>query len=114
LGGATTSIARFDGAERPPARGLEGVPPRALRALTAVGDRQLVIAASRYYLLSRELHLEETGPLPVSSDDLDVASVRGAPVLVYSRVAREPEIGGVPRVFVRTSAEMPRKRRAVR
>lgn len=117
--GGKTYAARFEGSERPPAHVLSEPQPRSVRALTALGGKVLVIwgagtATSQYALLSPALQTEATGAVPVPPDDLDVASLRGVPVLAYARIAREPESGGVHRVFVRTAAEMPRKRRAVR
>lgn len=110
-----TKIVRFTGAERPPARILDPPSQRALMAMAALGERIALLWLGRgleYAILDRQFALEDSGSLPVYATSADIAARAGQPVIGYSREVEEPELGGVPRVFLRVPGLI--RRRATR
>ena len=114
--GRTTSIVRFDGHERPPARAIDEPAIRNLVSIAAAGQGAAVLwwtlSALDYAFLDAGFAVEERGTIPVRTSNADAASRGAQPVIAYTRVAEEAEYGGVYRAFVRTPAQG--RRRATR
>ena len=108
-----TLAARFDGAERPPRRVLDNPANAKVVSLAQHGEGFLMLRdALELFLLSAMMEVQESTAIPGGTSDADVVSAAGMPVAAYSRVADEPQYGGVTRIFVRTGA--PGKRRVIR
>jgi hypothetical protein len=111
-----TSVARFDGCERPEAREADVWSRRKLLSIAAAGARIALLWSAAtsvdYALLGANLTVEDAGSIPVVAESGDTALRGGQPAIAYARVAEELEYGRVHRVYLRVPGVI--RRRAAR